>query len=268
MGWLTNLTRTVSRTGSNMVRGTVGLARDAGGGYLNTSRMLLRNPALPGMVAAGFGASGSGSSIPGLDLGQAMPLYGQGGGFAGFAKAGAGGGLIGFGRDVLAGAGGKVLGDVVGGWSDNTGGGYGTGGNVPATTGGTNADAIIQGAGKRGIFPALPDDINSLIALRNAGFTLRAADLLHVPRSPDRRFVVVRPWNDDRYIGMRRELAIKMGLFHPGKKPIISVSQSNALRKANSAIKALKRANSMAKKVANFNPGGRKALPAPTKKGR
>lgn len=273
MGWLTKL----GKVTSNVVRGTVSAGRTVVGTQLDFGRSILRSPLAPTVAGAAFGIpvppggmSNGGAYASGIpDLGQAVPLYGQGGGFAGFAKGGAGGGFWGTMKDLGV----NVLGNVITNPSQSSGYGTGYTPNYQQSSetdigDGTAAGAIIKQAGRKGLFPALPDDINSLVALRNAGFTLRAADLLHVPRSPVKGFVVVHPWNDARYIGMRRDLAVRMGLFRPGKKPIISVKQSNALRNANGAIKALKNANKMAKKVANFNPGGRKALPPPSKKGR
>lgn len=140
------------------------------------------------------------------------------------------------------------------------------GGAAPA---GSAAATIIENRKGKG-YPALPRDMGSLTALRNAGLLLRNTDLIHTFRSPVKGFVAVRPWKDSptAIVGMERSLAIRMGLFTPGKKPLLSVRQTSALRTANTAIRALKRANKMAVKIANFTPGGRRALPAPPKKGK
>jgi len=55
-----------------------------------------------------------------------------------------------------------------------------------------------------------------------------------------------------REYAMARFLAIKMNLYHPARKPLISVKESNAIRHAGHAIKKLQSAEKMAKKIANW----------------
>jgi len=251
MGWpWSSIARMSGNLASDIGSGVSSASRGIGGSVFGLARNVVAQA--PAAISAYRG--GGGFPIPPLGGGSPTGFEQVGS----MARGGGIGGLAGVAFDMFGG----VLTNVP------TQGGYGGGQmqTVAATPQGTAAIGAISQLSKG--MPMLPDDINSLIALRNAGFILRNADLINTPRSPNKNFVVVRPWNDLRTIGMRRDLAIKYGLFKPARKPLISVRQTSALRDANGAIKALKRANKVAKRIANFNPGGsRKALPPP-KKGR
>ncbi len=256
--------RTLSRMSSNVASdfgsGLSSVGRGVGGSVFGLARAAVAQA--PAAIAAYRGSPTAGFPIPPLGGGGLVPIGGQ----AGYTPVGIGG----FAGNVLGGAAGTVLTDWVGGFGGSAPAASRTVAAAPVAQGSAAATIISNRKGKA--YPRLPNDINSLVALRNAGLILRNADLIPAFRSPIKGYVAVRPWPEapSAVIGMERGLAIRMGLFNPASKPLISIAQTSALRKANGAINALKRANKMAVKIANFNPGRRKAPAAlpPPRKGR
>jgi len=80
-------------------------------------------------------------------------------------------------------------------------------------------------------------------------------------------YVVVRDEKGRPY-PLRKDVAIRIGWWHPAAKPPMSATEWKSLKRANHVVKRLKTMNRMAMRVANYDPRRKvKALPPP-KKGR
>jgi len=64
-------------------------------------------------------------------------------------------------------------------------------------------------------------------------------------------YVVIRD-QDGKPFPVLREMAIRFGLWKPAKKPLLSIRDTNSLKRASHAIRKLKTATKQAKKIANF----------------
>lgn len=109
------------------------------------------------------------------------------------------------------------------------------------------------GMGERSIFR---DDPNVVEALKP--FAIAQRNLKQFFRAP-RGFVVMRDSAGDAY-GIPKHLAKQWLGWKPAKKPLLSVRDTSALRRAGTAIKKLQNAEKMAKKIANWH-APRKAAP-------
>jgi len=77
-------------------------------------------------------------------------------------------------------------------------------------------------------------------------------------RSPARGYVVVRDDNGDP-MAIPKAMAKAYYGWRPAKKPLLSIRDTNAIRRAGTAIKKLQRAEKMAKKIANWHTPHRSA---------
>lgn len=114
-----------------------------------------------------------------------------------------------------------------------TGGPIMTAASVPATVGGVSVPATI---GRKAV-AQMPTDMATLKALENAGLIL-PFNALGVKHYAPRGFVVVS--RNGVTIGVRRDVAIRNGWFKPAHKPVISVGESQAMKKAAHAVKKYK----------------------------
>jgi len=118
--------------------------------------------------------------------------------------------------------------------------------NRPETQGGFNLPIPwFRGAGGKFQMPW-----NDPTQMFGPPFAYDDSVLKITTRAP-KGFVKVKDPKGREY-AMARFLAVKMGLFHPAKKPLISVKETSAIRHAGAAIKKLQNAEKMAKKIANW----------------
>lgn len=136
------------------------------------------------------------------------------------------------------------------------------GGGLPALPGGSLAGMPVTGGAGYGL-PAAPgmgergilrDDPNVVEALK--AFAIPQYRLKTYARAP-KGFVVMRDQVGDPY-GIPKEIARKYLGWKPAKKPLLSVRDTNAIRRAGTAIKKLQNAEKMAKKIANWKSGSRR----------
>lgn len=126
----------------------------------------------------------------------------------------------------------------------------GTGGGqlVPVQPGGiiTRTKEKFKGPGGKlqvpGFGPDVPDYLKQ--------FSLDDSYLTVMYRAP-KGYVVLKD-ADGRPIPVNKIIAKQMGLWKPGKKPLLSIRDTNALRRASTAINKLKNATKKAKAIANF----------------
>jgi len=110
------------------------------------------------------------------------------------------------------------------------------------------------GPGDRSIFR---NDPNVIAALKPYAIPMRG--LRGYYRAP-RGYVVVKDEVGDP-MGIPKFLAKQFKLWKPAKKPLLSIRDTSAIRRAGSAIKKLQNAEKMAKKIANWKSPRRAALP-------
>jgi len=114
---------------------------------------------------------------------------------------------------------------------------------LPALPGGGVAGQA--GPGERSIFR---NDPNVVAALKPYAIPMRG--LRSYFRAP-RGYVVVKDDVGDP-MGIPKFLARQFKLWKPAKKPLLSIRDTSAIRRAGSAIKKLQNAEKMAKKIANW----------------
>lgn len=157
-----------------------------------------------------------------------------------------------------------------GGISALGGGGGGSMPALPAMPMGVQAAGLpaAPGMGDRSIFR---DDPNVVEALKP--FAIATRNLKQYYRAP-KGFVVMKDAAGDAY-GIPREIAKKYLGWKPAKKPLLSIRDTNAIKRAGTAIKKLQNAEKMAKRIANWKSPARRhdrptviQLPGPTKVGR
>lgn len=116
---------------------------------------------------------------------------------------------------------------------------------LPANPGFAGQGSPIQ-PGDRSIFRNDPNVIKALEA-----FAIPKSALKVCYRAP-KGFVVLHDQVGDAY-GLPKVVAQKMGLWKAAKKPLLSVRDTNAIRRAGTAIKKLQHAEKMAKHIANWH---------------
>jgi len=143
----------------------------------------------------------------------------------------------------------------------------GVSGGLPAMPGG-GGFAGAAGPGDRSIFR---NDPNVVEALKAWAIPLRGLRTYY--RAP-KGYVVVRD-NVGDPMGIPKQMAKQYFGWKPAKKPLLSVRDTNAIKRAGTAIKKLQNAEKMAKKIANWKSPMRRQdrptviqLPGPTKVGR
>lgn len=114
---------------------------------------------------------------------------------------------------------------------------------LPALPGLPGASAATMG--QRGIFQNDPN-----IAKMLQAYAISKSNLRTYFRAP-KGFVVLKDEKGDSY-GLPKFLARKMGMWKPAKKPLLSISDTNAIRQAGSAIKKLQKAEKQAMRIANW----------------
>lgn len=150
---------------------------------------------------------------------------------------------------TIASAGSKLLGGGGGGGA----GASGSAGGLPALPGGGMMPTTSSIApGSRSIFR---NDPNVIEALKQ--FAIPKAALKQYFRAP-RGFIVKYDQVGDPY-GLPKNVAKAYHMWKPAKKPLLSVRDTNAIRHAGRAIKKLQHAEKMAKHIANWHSGPRKA---------
>lgn len=110
------------------------------------------------------------------------------------------------------------------------------------------------GMGQRSIFR---DDPNVIEQLKPWAIPMRGLRTYY--RAP-KGFVVMRDQVGDPY-GIPKKMAQAYLGWKPAKKPLLSVRDTSALRRAGVAIKKLQNAEKMAKKIANWKSPRRSAAP-------
>lgn len=109
-------------------------------------------------------------------------------------------------------------------------------------------------AGNRGILrndANVPDWLKPMV--------ISKGDLRMYARAP-KGYVIMHDEKGDPY-GMPRDLAIKMKMWRPAKKPLLSIRDTNAIRHAGTVINKLKKFNKNVQKIANFHAGPRRIAP-------
>lgn len=146
-----------------------------------------------------------------------------------------------------------------------------------ALTVGSAVSSLIPGQGGMPAMPAMPSNGpgGGFVADPRAGKTgwfrndpntrkeleasaIAKGDLRVSYRSPARGYVVVRDDNGDPMAIPKHLAKIYYG-WKPAKKPLLSIRDTNAIRRAGTAIKKLQRAEKMAKKIANWHTPHRSA---------
>lgn len=149
-------------------------------------------------------------------------------------------------------AGSKLLGGLTGGGGGGAGG-AGSAGSLPALPGmGMMPTTSSIAPGSRSIFR---NDPNVIEALKQ--FAIPKAALKAYYRAP-KGFIVKYDQVGDPY-GLPKNVAKAYHMWKPAKKPLLSVRDTNAIRHAGRAIKKLQHAEKMAKHIANWHSGPRKA---------
>lgn len=143
-------------------------------------------------------------------------------------------------------------------------------GGLPALPGMPGAGGFpgMAGPGERSIFR---DDPNVVEALKPWAISVRGLRTYY--RAP-KGYVVMHDQIGDAY-GIPKALAKTYLGWKPAKKPLLSIRDTSALKRAGVAIKKLQNAEKMAKKIANWKTPTRRMdrptviqLPGPTKVGR
>jgi len=114
---------------------------------------------------------------------------------------------------------------------------------------------VSQYAGQTGIFQNDPN-VKGRKDIEAAAIS--KANLKVCYRSPQRGYVVVRDDNGDP-MAIPKAMAKQYYGWRPAKKPLLSIRDTNAIRRAGTAIKKLQRAEKMAKKIANWHSPHRSA---------
>ncbi len=127
------------------------------------------------------------------------------------------------------------------------------GGGLPAMPGG-GGFAGVAGPGDRSIFR---NDPNVVEALKAWAIPMRG--LRSYYRAP-KGYVVVRD-NAGDPMGIPKAMAKQYMGWKPAKKPLLSIRDTSALRRAGVAIKKLQNAEKMARKIANWHTPRRAAKP-------
>jgi len=128
----------------------------------------------------------------------------------------------------------------------------GSGGGMPALpmlAGGAGGNALMPAtplAGNRGIFQ---NDPNTIAALKPVAIS--KANLRMYYRAPVKGYVVVKDEVGDPMAIPKAHAKAYFG-WKPAKKPLLSVRDTNAIRRAGTAIKKLQNAEKMAKSIANW----------------
>lgn len=122
-------------------------------------------------------------------------------------------------------------------------------------TGGGFAGGLSPYAGKTGIFQNDPN-VKGRPDIEAAAIS--KANLRVCYRSPQRGYVVVKDSNGDP-MAIPKAMAKQYYGWRPAKKPLLSIRDTNAIRRAGTAIKKLQRAEKMAKKIANWHSPHRAA---------
>lgn len=149
------------------------------------------------------------------------------------------------------------------GYKALTGGGGGGGGGLPALPMGAGGFAAPPpgsgypgqaGMGERSVFR---NDPNVIEQLKPWAIPMRG--LRQYYRAP-KGFVVMKDAVGDPY-GIPKKLAQQYLGWKAAKKPLLSVRDTSALRRAGVAIKKLQNAEKMARKIANWKSPRRSAAP-------
>jgi len=122
-----------------------------------------------------------------------------------------------------------------------------SGGQLPAMPGMPGMPSTY--AGQTGIFQNDPN-VKGRPDIEKAAIS--KANLKISYRSPARGYVVVRDDNGDP-MAIPKALAKMYYGWKPAKKPLLYIRDTNAIRRAGTAIKKLQRAEKMAKKIANWH---------------
>lgn len=131
----------------------------------------------------------------------------------------------------------------------------GGGGGMPMLPGAAGLP-MAPGMGERSIFR---DDPNVVEALKP--FAISTRNLKQFFRAP-KGFVIMRDAVGDAY-GIPKKIAQQYLGWKPAKKPLLSIRDTSALRRAGTAIKKLQNAEKMARKIANWH-APRRSAPRPT----
>jgi len=115
---------------------------------------------------------------------------------------------------------------------------------LPAMPGG-----LSPYAGQTGIFQNDPN-VKGRPDIQAAAIS--KANLKVCYRSPSKGYVVVRDSNGDP-MAIPKAMAKAYYGWKPAKKPLLSIRDTNAIRRAGVAIKKLQKAEKMAKKIANWH---------------
>jgi len=121
---------------------------------------------------------------------------------------------------------------------------------MPAMPGG-----LSPYAGQTGVFQNDPN-VKGRPDIQAAAIS--KANLKVCYRSPSKGYVVVRDTNGDP-MAIPKAMAKAYYGWKPAKKPLLSIRDTNAIRRAGTAIKKLQRAEKMAKKIANWHSPHRAA---------